>query len=179
MFWGEAVLYVVYINNRSISIVLQRKTPYEMWHGYLPSVKHFRVFGCTCYALIPTQLRNKLEARSRKCIFLGYSTTSKAHRLYDKENNFYFISRDIILLEFDKDEHSIDKQLSHHDRFQSKKFYHEWDNELPTLDGVVPFLGQCLEVIKNEDNMKENNYKESEIVCEEPIEREDNNSKKI
>ena len=86
MFWGEAVLCAVYIKNRSPSTALQNKTPYEMWYGHLPRVKHFRVFGCTCYALIPAHLRNKLEARSRKCIFLGYSTISKAYRLYDEEN---------------------------------------------------------------------------------------------
>lgn len=71
MFWGDAVLCVVYIKNRSPSAALQNKTPYEMWHGHLPTVKHFRVFGSTCYALISEQLRNKLDARSRKMHFLG------------------------------------------------------------------------------------------------------------
>ena len=162
MFWGEAVLCAVYIKNRSPSATLQNTTPYEMWYGHLPRVKHFRVFGCTCYALILAHLRNKLEARSRKCIFLGYSTTSKAYRLYDEENKKIVLSRDVIFLEFEKDAHSIEKQLSHLDRFQSKKFYHEWDNELPNLEGGIPFLGQSLEVTKNE----------------EPVEREDNSSKK-
>ena len=45
--------------------------------------------------------------------------------------------------------------------FNKKKFYHEWDNELPTLEGGIPFLGQSLKVSKNE----------------EPVEREDNSSK--
>lgn len=70
MFWGEAVLCAIYINNRSPSAALHNKTPYEVWHGHLPTVKHFKVFGSTCYALVPTQLRNKLGARSRKCLFL-------------------------------------------------------------------------------------------------------------
>ena len=107
-------------------------------------------------------MRNKLEDRSRKCIFLGYSTTSKAYRLYYEENEKFIPSRDVIFLEFDKDAHNIEKQHSHLDRFQSKRFYHEWDNELPTLEGGIPFLGQSLEVSKNE----------------EPIEREDNSCKK-
>jgi hypothetical protein len=82
--------------------------------------------------------------------------------LYDEENKKFFLSRDVIFLEFDEDAHNIEKQLSHLDRFQSKKFYHGWDNELPTLEGRIPFLGQSLEVSKNE----------------EPTEREDNSSKK-
>ena len=81
MFWGEEVLCDVYIKNRCPSVALQKITPYEMWHDHLPAVKHFRIFGSTCYALIPEQKRHKLGARSRKCIFLGYSNTSKAYRL--------------------------------------------------------------------------------------------------
>ena len=101
-----------------------------------------------------------MEVRSRKCIFLGYSTTFKAYCLYDEENKKFIISKDVIFLEFDKDAHSIEKQLSHLDRFQSKKFYHEWNNEHPTLEEGIPFLGQSLEVTNNE----------------EPVEREDNSS---
>eukprot|EP00253_Pinus_taeda_P014389 PITA_14389 len=36
-----------------------------MWYGHIPSVKHFRVFGSTCYAVIAKVHRNKLGARSR------------------------------------------------------------------------------------------------------------------
>jgi hypothetical protein len=81
-----------------------------MWHGHLPVVKHLRVFGSTYYALIPEQKRNKLGARSRKCIFLGYSNTSKAYRLYNEENKKNIVSRDVIFLEFDKEEITFDKQ---------------------------------------------------------------------
>ena len=69
MFWGEAIICGVYIKNICPSTVIQNTTPYEMWHGHLLIVKHFRIFGSTCYALIPEQQGNKLGARSRKCIF--------------------------------------------------------------------------------------------------------------
>jgi hypothetical protein len=42
-------------------------------------VQHFRFFGSPCYALIPKQQRDKLGARSHKCLFLGYSNTSRAY----------------------------------------------------------------------------------------------------
>ena len=64
MFWGEAVLCAVYIKNRCPSAALQNKTPYEMWHFHLLAVNHFRIFGSTCYALIPEKQRHKLGARS-------------------------------------------------------------------------------------------------------------------
>jgi len=52
MFWGEAVLCVVYIKKISHSTALHNKTPYVMWHGHLLVVKNLRIFGSTCYALI-------------------------------------------------------------------------------------------------------------------------------
>ena len=77
MFWGEEVLGDIYIKNMIPSIALQNKTPYKMWHGHLPTVKHFIIFGSTCYALIPAKLRNKLEARSRKRFFLDIQILTK------------------------------------------------------------------------------------------------------
>ena len=38
MFWADAVLCVVYIKNRCPSSSIRNKTPFEMWHGHIPSV---------------------------------------------------------------------------------------------------------------------------------------------
>ena len=51
-----------------------------------------------------------MGAWSWKCIFLGYSNTSKAYRLYDEDNMKFIISRDVIILEFEKDALTIDKK---------------------------------------------------------------------
>jgi hypothetical protein len=86
MFWAGAVLCAVYVKNMCPYHALGNKIPYEMWYGRIPSVRHLRVFGSTYYALIPKEQRNKLDARSHKCIFLGYTNTTKAYRLYDEVN---------------------------------------------------------------------------------------------
>ena len=78
-------------------------------------------------------------------MFWGYSNTSKAYRLYDKDNRKFIVSRDVIFLEFEKDVLTIDKQLAQLDRFHSKKIYHEMDNELPNLEGGILVLSQFLE----------------------------------
>jgi len=74
------------------------KTPEEAWTGVKPDVSHFRVFGCTAYALIPAQLRSKLDQKSRRCLFLGYNhdSGSKSYRLYDPETQRLFSSRDVL-----------------------------------------------------------------------------------
>lgn len=51
-FWGEAVSTAVHLINRSPTQALQNKTPYEVWHGFKPTVSYLRIFGCIAFALI-------------------------------------------------------------------------------------------------------------------------------
>jgi len=138
IFWGEVVLCVAYIH--CPSSIINNKSPYEMWYNHLPVVQHFRVFGSLCYASIPKHQCNKLGARSCKCVFLGYYDTSKAYSLYEEENKF-ILSRDVIFLESDKSNSTIDKQLTHLEKFAFKKFYFESNNIVPHTEGWggVPF----------------------------------------
>eukprot|EP00253_Pinus_taeda_P029305 PITA_29305 len=43
MFWAYAVLCAVYIKSRCPSNAIRNKTPYEMWNGHVPSVKHLKI----------------------------------------------------------------------------------------------------------------------------------------
>ena len=131
MFWDDAL----YLRNISHTHVLNNKAPYEMWHGHIPSAKHLRVFGSTCYDLIPKEQRNKLGAKSQKCIFLGYSNTSKAYHLYDEINKKFILSRNVIFLESSKDDKIVERQLDHLDRFTHWETYSKCDNEIPHLEG--------------------------------------------
>ena len=82
-FWGEAITTATYILNRCPTKALVDRTPFEAYYGYKPKVNHFRIFGSVAYALIPAQHRTKLDDKSVKCIFVGYSIESKGFRLYD------------------------------------------------------------------------------------------------
>ena len=50
----------------------------------MPNVKYFRIFGSTCFILKDRENVGKFDSRSDKGIFLGYSSTSKAYRVYNK-----------------------------------------------------------------------------------------------
>jgi hypothetical protein len=54
MFWVDATVCAMYVKNMCPSHGLENKT-HEMWYGLIPSVRHLRVFGSTCYALIPKE----------------------------------------------------------------------------------------------------------------------------
>jgi hypothetical protein len=81
-FWGEAVVTVVYLQNRLPMKSLTGRTPYEAWHGRKPAVNHLRVFGCWSFV---KQLGHvdKLADRSRAGVFIGYAEVAKAYRILD------------------------------------------------------------------------------------------------
>lgn len=47
---------------------------------------HLRVFGCMAYAHVPDSERQKLDKKSKKMRFVGYSLTSKGYHLFDGTN---------------------------------------------------------------------------------------------
>ena len=99
-YWGEALATASYLINRSPNRVIQLKTPYEMWYGKPPSLKHLRVFGCAAYA---HQTEDKLDARSIKGIFLGYPLGTKGYRICLNQNGRpkVIISRNVVFNEYD------------------------------------------------------------------------------
>ena len=56
-----------------------KKTPYELWYGYKPSINYFKVFGSKFYILIESRNR-KLDIKSDEGMLLGYFTRSKAYK---------------------------------------------------------------------------------------------------
>ena len=47
-------------------------------------MKYFRIFGSTCFILKYRKNVGKFDSRNEEGIFLGYSSTSKAYRVYNK-----------------------------------------------------------------------------------------------
>ena len=78
-YWREAVSTVVYTLNRVQIMKGTNATPFELWYGHSPNVKHFKVFGCKCYILKESR-NDKFDAKSDENIFLGYSTRRKAYK---------------------------------------------------------------------------------------------------
>lgn len=98
-FWVEVVIAIVYILNISPTRVVMNKTPYEAWNGRKPHVSHLKFFGWIAYALINSQICCKLDEKTTKYIFVGYSSQSKAYRLYNHLSGKIIISRNVVFNE--------------------------------------------------------------------------------
>ena len=79
-FWAEALSTAVYLRNWSPTKAVKGMTPFEARMGEKLKVDHLRVFGSTAYAHVPKDERQKLDSKSRKCI---YSSETKGYHLYD------------------------------------------------------------------------------------------------
>ncbi|KAL0744719.1 hypothetical protein Bca101_101224 [Brassica carinata] len=98
-FWSDAVATACYLINRTPTKILNEKAPFEVLNKYKPVLDYLKVFGCLCFVLKPGEMRNKLEARSTKAVFIGYSSTQKGYKCYDPIARRVLVSRDVKFLE--------------------------------------------------------------------------------
>ncbi|KXJ62412.1 hypothetical protein RP20_CCG010927 [Aedes albopictus] len=75
-YWAEAINTACYLQNMLPSSAVS-KTPFEMWTSKKPDVNHLRLFGSQAYVWIPKEKRSKLDPKSMKMTFVGYSQQHK------------------------------------------------------------------------------------------------------
>ncbi|KAL4590404.1 hypothetical protein LXL04_003333 [Taraxacum kok-saghyz] len=83
-FWGYALETVAHILNR-VPTKKVSKTPFEMWSGKAPSLKHIKIWGCE--AFVKRDTSDKLESRSERCQFFGYPQDSFGYLFYRPTEN--------------------------------------------------------------------------------------------
>ena len=83
-FWAEAVNTACYVLNRVLNRLNFNKTPYKLWKDRKPNIGYFKVFGCKFFILNTKDNLGKFDPKSDVGIFLGYSNSSKAYRVYNK-----------------------------------------------------------------------------------------------
>lgn len=75
---------------------MEKKTPFEVFIGKKPGVKHLRMCGCICYTHILSVLRQKLDGKSEKGVFMGYGSCEKGYRVYVLQTKKIVLSRNVI-----------------------------------------------------------------------------------
>jgi hypothetical protein len=72
------------------------QTSLERLLGETPDYTFFKVFGCACWPHIRPYNNRKLQFRSKKCVFLGYSSLHKGYKYLHIPTNRTYISRDVV-----------------------------------------------------------------------------------
>nr|GFC75062.1 retrovirus-related Pol polyprotein from transposon TNT 1-94 [Tanacetum cinerariifolium] len=83
-FWAEAIATACFTQNRSLVIPRHEKMPYHIINERKPSVKFFHIFGSVCYIVRDRENIDKMKEKDDECIFVGYSTQSRAYRVFNK-----------------------------------------------------------------------------------------------
>ncbi|GJW99778.1 retrovirus-related pol polyprotein from transposon TNT 1-94 [Tanacetum coccineum] len=83
-FWAKAIATTCFTQNHLLIIPGHEKTPYHIINGWKPSVKFLHIFCSLCYIVRDGKNLNKMKEKGDACIFVGYSTQSRAYMVYNK-----------------------------------------------------------------------------------------------
>nr|GEZ34487.1 hypothetical protein [Tanacetum cinerariifolium] len=85
-FWAEAIATAYFTQNRSPVIPRHEKTPYHIINNCKPLVKFFHIFSYLCYIVRDGKNLDKMKEKGDECIFVGYSTPSRAYKVFNKRS---------------------------------------------------------------------------------------------
>ena len=97
--WVEAINTIVYLINRGPSTPLDYGILEKAWSGKKVSYSFLKTFGCGAFSHVDSENRTRLEAKSKKCIFVGYGIDEFGYKLWYFENQKIVRSRDVIFNE--------------------------------------------------------------------------------
>ena len=75
----EAIRRTTYIQNW----IREKLLAHKLYFGREPNITHLRVFNNIAYVNALDEKQKKLEAKSEKCILVGYSHEEKGYKCYN------------------------------------------------------------------------------------------------
>jgi hypothetical protein len=95
-YWDEAFLAATYLINRIPTKILDFSSPLELLFKEKPNYGGLRTFGSSCWPNLRPFNTQKLQFRSKQCVFLGYSNLHKGFKCLDVAEGWVYISRDVV-----------------------------------------------------------------------------------
>lgn len=84
-FSAKAISTTFYILNRCLVNSTLKKTLYELWNGKKPNIGYFYPFACKCFGHNNGKENiGKFNPRRDEVMFMGYSYSKKAYRVFYK-----------------------------------------------------------------------------------------------
>jgi transposase InsO family protein len=96
IYWAEAAVTAVYLINRCTAEGVHDITPHEKYFGTKPNLSHLKVFGSIAFVHVPDEKRRKLDPKSEKMIFVGYSLEQKGYKCFNPITQKSRVSRDVV-----------------------------------------------------------------------------------
>ncbi|KAJ0588783.1 putative RNA-directed DNA polymerase [Helianthus annuus] len=154
-FWAEAIANACFTQNRTLINKRLNKTPYNIINNRIPSVKFLHTFGCRCFVFNDFESLEKFDKKAENGIFLGYSMSSKAYRIFILNTR---IIRESLYVSFDD---SSETEVSH-----------EYMKEINFSDKQENYE-HLFEMISEDllERDKACKFKSSEISCTNPEEQ--------
>ena len=131
-YWWQAFETATFLINRMPTLVLNRKSPYEIIYHQKPDYKFMKVFGCACFPHLRPYNSYKLDFRTAKCVFIGYSSQQKGYMCLHSSRRVY-IAINVVFNEFEFP-------------FQNDKAFQPTVSEKNTI--LCPYYAQILTVPK-------------------------------
>ena len=72
-------------------------TPYELWFGKKPKLSFLKVWGCDAY--VKKLQPDKLEPKSKKCVFIEYPKEIVGYTFYHRSKGKIFVAKSGSFLE--------------------------------------------------------------------------------
>ena len=115
-FWADAINTAAHLINKGPLVPLEYQLPEECWTRRKVDLSYLRIFGCLCYVLVDSDSRDKLDAKSKKCYFIGYGGEEFGYRLWDDVDQKILWSQNVVFNETivykDKDAASLVQEAS-------------------------------------------------------------------
>nr|GFA12384.1 hypothetical protein [Tanacetum cinerariifolium] len=139
-FWAEAIATSCFTQNRSLVIPRHEKTPYHIINDRKPSIKFFYIFGSLCYIVRDGENLDKMKEKGDACIFVGYSTQSRAYKVFNMRTRVIMES---IHVNFDELPHMASNHISSDPAPECQHMALEHDSLSPGI--------QCRDNVPQED----------------------------
>nr|GEZ14870.1 ribonuclease H-like domain-containing protein [Tanacetum cinerariifolium] len=107
MFWTEAVRTACYVLNRVSITRPHNKTPYALLTRNIPSISHFKPFGCHVTILNTSDHLGKFDGKADEGYIVGYSASNKAYRVYNVPNKMVEETMNLRFLEEKPNVHGL------------------------------------------------------------------------
>jgi len=100
-YWEEARRCAAYVYNRipGAHYGVHSKSPFEVFWGFAPRIRHFKIFGSVAYVMIPIKKKDH-SAKAQRGVFVGYQDRQPVgYRVYIPESNEFVISYRVTFVE--------------------------------------------------------------------------------